>query len=353
MAGFKYADEYKYLLTPEIVGYLCYIHDCKGQKDSPIDKVMKTKKVRSILIDEAKYQSMESSNRMEGISIKDHQLKKLVDDSRRPREKTESKIAGYRDIWTRINEDYQYMPLTPETILDIHKQLFQYCGFPVGGRFRKTEKGNRDEFSDRNELLRFDPVSSDKIMEFVTDICNTYNRSVDEGADPLFLIPFFVRDFLMIRPFSDGNGRMSRLILLLLLNRSGYTVGYYASVEKIIEDSQETYYSVFSSFTRNDPVNMQGNVHFFQYFLGVIVQAYDHLSARVDSLTAQKTVKIDRVREIIKNQCGCITSEQLFNLCPKISVTTVQRTLKMLIESKEITKIGGGRYTSYKWNGEK
>ena len=169
--------------------------------------------------------------------------------------------------------------------------------------------------------------------------------------DPLLLIPMFILDFLCVHPFNDGNGRMSRLLTLLLLYRSGYIVGKYISIEKVITDSKESYYEALQNSSYNWHEESNDYLPFVRYMLGVIVAAYRDFSSRVKLLSTGGYSKADRIREIIKEHIGPITKMEIMEICPDISQATVQRTLAKLLANKDINKIGGGRYTSYIWNG--
>ena len=172
-------------------------------------------------------------------------------------------------------------------------------------------------------------------------------------VEPLIVIPIFIHDFLCIHPFNDGNGRMSRLLTLLLLYRAGYIVGKYISIEKVIETTKDTYYEALQSSSQGWHEEENDYAHFVRYMLGVILSAYRDFSSRVRVLTTSGMSKPDRIREIIKDTLGKITKTEIMQKCPDISQVTVQRTLNDLIKNGDIIKIGGGRYTSYIWNREK
>lgn len=172
---------------------------------------------------------------------------------------------------------------------------------------------------------------------------------VTEKKEPLILIPMFILDFLCIHPFNDGNGRMSRLLTLLLLYRAGYIVGKYISIEKLIENTKESYYNCLQISSVKWHENENDYEPFVKYMLGVIVAAYRDFSSRVSLLTMNGISKPDRVTEIIRTTLGTITKAEILEKCPDISQVTVQRTLANLVDSGQVTKIGGGRYTKYLW----
>ena len=176
---------------------------------------------------------------------------------------------------------------------------------------------------------------------------------IRDRLDTLLLIPMFVLDFLCIHPFNDGNGRMSRLLTLLLLYRAGYTVGKYISIEKLIEESKETYYEALQQSSTGWHEGINDYAPFVRYTLGVVAAAYREFSSRVQVLAVSGMSKPDRIREIIKGTLGKITKAEIMKQCPDISAITVQRTLIELQKSGDIIKLSGGRYTAYIWNREK
>ena len=185
-------------------------------------------------------------------------------------------------------------------------------------------------------------------------LCRALDEAMaDPETDELIIIPMFILDFLCIHPFNDGNGRMSRLLTLLLLYRAGYIVGKYISIEKVIENSKNTYYEALQSSSQGWHEDDNDYAPFVRYMLGVILSAYRDFSTRVRVLVTSGISKPDRIREIIKDSLGKITKSEIVQKCPDISQVTIQRTLNDLVKNGEIIKIGGGRYTSYAWNREK
>ena len=163
----------------------------------------------------------------------------------------------------------------------------------------------------------------------------------------------FILDFLCIHPFLDGNGRMSRLLTLLLLYRAGYIVGKYVSIEKLIETTKEQYYDTLQRSSYGWHENKNTYEPFVKYVLGIVVGAYHDFAARVKTLITKGISKPERIREVLRGTVGTITKAEILEKCPDISLVTVQRTLAKLADSGQIVKIGGGRYTKYAWNYER
>ena len=351
MRVFNFKKEYQKLLTPEVVALLSQIHEHKGQQNLFI----KAKKdVLTELLEIAKIQSTEASNRIEGIITTDERLKKIVRDKTMPINRSEREIAGYRDVLSIIHDSYDYIPARPGMILQLHRDLYKYSGSTIGGNFKNSDNIIAEELSDGTKRVRFQPVPAWETAEAMTVLCDALNEALGSGEmDPLLLIPIFILDFLCIHPFNDGNGRMSRLLTLLLLYRSGYIVGKYISIEKIIADGKDSYYEALQQSSYDWHEGTNDYLPFVRYMLGIILAAYRDFSARVELLTTKGLSKPGRIREVIRGTTGKITTAQIMEKCPDISHITVQRALAEMMSNNEIIKIGGGRYTSYAWNWER
>lgn len=350
MRLFDFKKEYQKLLTPEIVALLSQIHEYKGQQNLFIEA---KQDVLAELLEIAKIQSTEASNRIEGIITTDERLKKIVRDKTMPKNRSEREIAGYRDVLNSIHENYDYIPPKPGVILQLHRDLYKYSGTTFGGNFKNSDNIIAETLPDGTKRIRFQPVPAWETPEAMTMLSDAFYEALgSEDMDPLLLIPMFILDFLCIHPFNDGNGRMSRLLTLLLLYRSGYIVGKYISIEKIIADSKDTYYEALQQSSYDWHEGANDYLPFVRYILGIIVAAHRDFSARVELLTTKGLSKPDRIREIIRNNTGKITKAQIMEKCPDISHITVQRALADMMKNNEILKIGGGRYTSYTWNWE-
>ena len=350
MRKYDFQNEWQKLLVPDIVALLTQIHEFKGEQNLFIEANSDT---LTQLVKVAKIQSTEASNKIEGIYTSDDRLKKIVLNKTTPRTRNEQEIAGYRDVLATIHESYEYIPLRPTMILQLHRDLYKFSGMSIGGNYKNSDNVIAETDSAGNRFVRFQPVPAWEAPEAINFACKAYDEAVQSGADPLLLIPMFILDFLCIHPFNDGNGRMSRLLTLLLLYRSGYIVGKYISIEKVIEQSKETYYETLQQSSAGWHENQNDYTPFVRYMLGVIVAAYRDFSSRVQVLVTSGMSKPDRIREVIKGTLGKITKAEIMEKCPDISQITVQRALIELQKKGEIIKLGGGRYTSYTWNRER
>lgn len=351
MRALNYKTAYRKLLSPEIVSYLAQIHEMKGRQNLFLEA---QKDALDDLLEIAKIQSTEASNRIEGIVTTDDRLKKIVMNKTTPRGRSEREIAGYRDVLNTVHDNYDYIPIRPGMILQLHRDLYKFSSTSIGGSFKNSDNVIAEELPDGTKRVRFQPVPAWETSEAVDALCNALREALaDPALDPLLLTPMFILDFLCIHPFNDGNGRMSRLLTLLLLYRSGYFVGKYISIERLIADSKDTYYEVLQESSTGWHEGNNDYLPFVRYMLGVVMAAYREFASRVDILGTKGRSKPDRVRAIIRNTTGRLTKTQIMNQCPDISQKTVERALADMLKNGEILKIGGGRYTSYTWNWEK
>lgn len=350
MRTFDYKERYRNVLQPDIVALLTRIHEYKGEQVLFVEAKADT---LTQLLEIAKIQSTEASNKIEGIYTSDERLRKIVRDKTMPKTRNEKEIAGYRDVLNTIHENYDYIPVKSSVFLQLHRDLYRFVG-NTGGQFKAADNVIAEEDETGNQSIRFQPVAAWETPTYVEAICETFQDACnDKQCDPLLLIPMFILDFLCIHPFNDGNGRMSRLLTLLLLYRAGYIVGMYISIEKLIEQTKETYYEVLQESSSNWHEGKNDDVPFVRYMLGIIVAAYSDFSSRVQLLVTSGMSKPERVREIIRGSIGKMTRSQIMEKCPDIGRVTVERALTEMVKKGEIIKIGGGRYTTYVWNREK
>lgn len=351
MRIYDYDQKWKDLLEPDIVSLLTTIHEYRGKE---ILYMEAKKDVLANLIDIAKIQSADASNRIEGIYTSNERLKKIVMDKTAPKSRSEREIAGYRDVLTTIHKSYDYIPIKASSILQLHRDLYKFTGSYTGGKYKAADNEIEEIDSKGNKTIRFQPVPAWETAENIDRLCEAYNSVMGKpDIDPLLIMPMFILDFLCIHPFTDGNGRMSRLLTLLLLYRHNYNVGKYISIEKIINNTKVSYYNALQESSAGWHDGKNTYLHFVRYMLGVIVAAYRDFASRVSLMDRQGRSKPEIIREVIKETLGNITAAEIKEKCPDISHTTMQRALKSLQESGEIIKIGGGRYTSYTWNREK
>ena len=338
----KIPDE---LLTPEILQLLASIHEHKGRQDLFLEA--KTDELGTLL-DAAMIQSTGASNRIEGIFTSDKRLKELVSHKAEPRNRSEQEIAGYREVLQTIHESYEYIFFTPNVILQLHRNLYSYSSGTVGGKYKNADNIIAETDASGHQRTRFIPVPAFQTAEAMNSLCSTFSRAWEQGKwDKLLLIPMFILDFLCIHPFNDGNGRMSRLLTLLLLYKAGYIVGKYISLEMLIEKTKETYYEALQASSTGWHENENSYEPFVKYYLGIMLKAYNEFESRVEHLKNRTLSKPERIKAMIDQKVGKITKKEIMDAHPDISKTTVERTLADLVKSEYIAKVGSGPATGY------
>ena len=245
MRKFDYSSLKEKKWDSEIISLVAQIHEYKGrqeiylkQKPEELDK----------LIEIAKRQSTEASNAIEGIRTTSTRLRQLCEEKTTPKNRDEEEILGYRDVLNTIHENYEYIPIRANYILQLHRDLYKYTEKNIGGHFKVSQNVIAATYEKGKEYVLFTPLAPYETPSAIDDICENYNKMIgSEELDSILLIPIFIHDFLCIHPFSDGNGRMSRLLTALLLYRSGYVVGKYISIENKIAKNKDLYYKALEN----------------------------------------------------------------------------------------------------------
>ena len=345
MRNFDYITNPAKLLTPEIVQMVGSIHEHKGKQELFLEANIDELKT---LLEVALIQSTGASNRIEGIFTSDKRLKELVSQKAEPRNRSEQEIAGYREVLATIHESYEYITPRPDIILQLHRDLYSYSQGNIDGTYKNSDNVIAETDAEEHQKARFIPVPAFQTAEAIDELCAHFLEAWEANLiDKLILIPMFILDFLCIHPFNNGNGRMSRLLTLLLFYKAGYIVGKYVSMEMLIEKTKETYYEALqaSSFGWHEGENSYKP--FVKYYLGIMLKAYNEFENRVEHLKYHNLSKPDRIKAVIDNKVGKITKKEIMELCPDISKVTVERTLTDLVKSGYIAKVGAGPSTGY------
>lgn len=344
MREFDYTKEPEKLLTPEIVQMLGKIHEHKGRQALFLEANQDEMKT---LLDAALIQSTGASNRIEGIFTSDKRLEALVRQKAEPRNRSEQEIAGYREVLTVIHESYEYIIPKPSVILQLHRDLYSYTQ-AAGGSYKNADNVIAETDAEGNQKTRFIPVPAFQTADAMEALCTSFWEAWNaDRIDKLLLIPMFILDFLCVHPFNDGNGRMSRLLTLLLFYKAGYIVGKYISIEMLIERTKETYYEALQDASVGWHTGANSCEPFVKYSLGIMLKACDEFEKRVEHLKHRSLSKPERVKAVIDQKVGRITKREIMELCPDISKVTVERTLTDLVKSGYLAKVGTGPATGY------
>ena len=299
------------------------------------------------LVEIAKIQSTESSNAIEGIVTTNTRIKQLVEEKTTPKNRDEQEIAGYRDVLNVIHENFDAIPITPNYILQLHKMLYSHVNNPMAGRTKGVQNYITATYPDGTVKTIFTPLDPFSTPDALERICNEYNRVIGNNElEPLIAISTFIHDFLCIHPFNDGNGRMSRILTTLLLYRSGFLVGKYISLESKIAKSKDLYYSALDISSHGWHDGTEDIVPFLKYLLGTILSAYRDFSDRF-ALVETKLSALETVRRATNQKIGRFSKQDVRELCPSLSISSIEGALKKLVESGEIKREGNGKNIRY------
>jgi Fic family protein len=299
------------------------------------------------LVEIAKIQSTEASNAIEGIVTTNTRIKQLVQDKTTPRNRDEQEIAGYRDALNVIHENFDTISITPNYILQLHKILYSHMNNPMAGKTKTVQNYISATYPDGHTEILFTPLAPFETPEALKRICEEYNRVIGNAeAEPLIAIPIFIHDFLCIHPFNDGNGRMSRLLTTLLLYRSGFQVGKYISLEAVIAKHKDLYYDAINASDKDWHEGKDDPTPFIKYLLGTIIAACKDLDERF-SLVEVKRSALDTVRLATQKKIGRFTKQDILELCPSLSLSSIENSLRKLVESGELKREGKGKSTYY------
>jgi Fic family protein len=352
MRSFEHGYLLEQLISQEMLMMVRTIGEYRGrqslyQEQSP--EVLET--LRRV----AMVQSVESSNRIEGVTVAADRLEAIVARKTTPKGRSELEVAGYRDVLADIHANANRMVTGPDLLLSFHGQM--YARTPdKGGRWKEKDNAILEVEPNGQQFIRFRPVSALATPEFIKRLCMLYHQATDRReAEPLLLIASFIFDFECIHPFWDGNGRIGRLLTLMLLYQAGYEVGRYISLERIVEESKETYYEVLLKSSHGWHEAKHDLRPWWNYFLGTLIAAYREFEERVGTITTAKGAKREMVRQAVKRLPDRFRIAELQRVCPGVSYPTLKRALEDLKRQKKVRCLGKGRDAQWErigsWSG--
>lgn len=344
MRDFHYAAIREQKWDSEILGLIAAIYKEAGKQEMYLKQ--RPEELEK-LVEIAKVQSTEASNAIEGIVTTSTRIRQLVEEKTAPRNRDEQEIAGYRDALNIIHENFDAIPITRNYILQLHKVLYSHMNNPMAGQTKSVQNFISATYPDGHTETLFTPLAPFETPEALDRICDEYNRVIGNmEAEPLIVIPIFIHDFLCIHPFNDGNGRMSRLLTTLLLYRNGFYVGKYISLEAKIAKNKDLYYAALRQAQEGWHEGTEDAVPFIKYLLGIILSAYRDFEDRF-SLVEQKKPALETVRQATLSKIGRFSKQDIRELCPALSVSSIEGALRKLVASGELKREGNGKNTCY------
>lgn len=344
MRAFNYSAIKEQKWDSEILGLVAAIYKEAGKQELYLKQ--RSEQLEK-LVDIAKVQSTEASNAIEGIVTTNTRIRQIVNEKTTPKNRDEQEIAGYRDALNIIHDSFDAIPITQNYILQLHKIMYSHMNNPLAGRTKTVQNYISATYPDGHTETLFIPLAPYETPEALDRICEEYNRVIGNmELEPLIAIPIFIHDFLCIHPFNDGNGRMSRLLTALLLYRSGFYVGKYISLEAKIAKNKDLYYNSLAKSQTGWHEGNENAVPFIKYILGTILAAYKDFEERM-SLVETKLTTTETVRRASKNKIGRFNKQDIRELCPAISDSSIEGALRKLVATGELKKEGKGKSTCY------
>lgn len=344
MREFNYSKIKEQKWDSDILGYIAAIYKEVGKQELYLKQ--RPEELEK-LVEIAKIQSTEASNAIEGIVTTSTRIKQLVEEKTTPKNRDEQEIAGYRDALNIIHESFDAIPISKNYILQLHKIMYSYMNNPMAGKTKNVQNYISASYPDGHTEIIFTPIAPFETNEALDKICEEYNKVIGNfEIEPLIAIPIFIYDFLCIHPFNDGNGRMSRLLTTLLLYRNGFYVGKYISLEAKIAKNKDLYYSALNQAQHGWHEGTEDVVPFIKYILSIILAAYNDFEDRF-SIVEEKLPAIEMVRKATLNKIGKFTKQDIRELCPHLSVSSIEGALRKMVKSGELKREGSGKTTHY------
>lgn len=344
MRTFNYSKIKEQKWDSEILGYIAAIYREVGKQEQYLKQ--RPEELEK-LVEIAKIQSTEASNAIEGIVTTNTRIRQLVEEKTTPKNRDEQEIAGYRDVLNAIHDSFDVIPISRNYILQLHKIMYSHMNNPLAGQTKNIQNYISATYPDGHTETLFTPLSPFETPEALDKICEEYNRVIGNfEVEPLIAIPIFIHDFLCIHPFNDGNGRMSRLLTTLLLYRNGFYVGKYISLEAKIAKTKDLYYDALARSQDGWREGCEDAVPFIKYLLSIILAAYKDFEDRF-SIVETKLPAVEMVRKATQNKIGRFTKQDIRELCPSLSISSIEGSLRKLVKEGDLKREGSGKATYY------
>ncbi len=296
----------------------------------------------------AKVQSVKSSNAIEGIVTSDERIAAIVNQDSAPMNHNEAEIAGYRDALNEIHMGFNHIDFTQRDILRLHEMMMSIAGYEYGGQYKKSDNVILEVDNDGNRRVRFRPTPAADTPKAMEQLELAYMEARDDAnINQLLLIPCVILDFLCIHPFRDGNGRMSRLLSLLLLYKNGYDAGKYVSFEEQINNYKAYYYEALRQSSAGWDKNENSYFPFIENFLSTLYMCYKELDKRFAVVNGKRITKKARVEATVLNSLTPLSKAEICGILPDVSPTTVEAVLGAMVKRGSVRRIGSGRSTRY------
>lgn len=326
--------------TAEDAATIQALGECRGRQTL---FARQAPEVLTSLLRYAVVESIVSSNRIEGVTAPKARVEGIALRSTEPRGRSEQEIAGYRDALALVHDSHEHMELVAPALLQLHAMIYRYTGTP-GGEWKRIDNRIAETAPDATvRRIRFDPVRWTDTPRAIDDLARLYRDVTVAGRSPLVVVPLAVLDFLCIHPFIDGNGRVGRLLTVLLLHRADYVVARYVSLDRVIEESKDTYYEALERSSQGWHEGRHDARPWLRYFWGVVLRAYAEFEERVGAVDGGRGAKTARVLAAVERRAGPFSISEIERECPGTSRETVRLVLRRLRDDGVVAPLGRGR----------
>ena len=296
----------------------------------------------------AKIESVKASNAIEGIVTTDERLRALVVGGAAPLNHTEAEIAGYRDVLEEIHLHADAHDFRESDIRAFHARMMRLADPAADGSWKKDDNVIAERLPDGRRVVRFRPTRAAETPETMRQLVLAYEEARDDaGVNKLLLIPCVILDFLCVHPFRDGNGRLSRLLTLLLLYRNGFDAGKYVSFEGAVNARKAEYYEALRQSSVGWTENAPRYFPFLVDFLTTLYTCYHELDRRFASVQAGRITKKSRIEKTVLDSFTPLSKADICGILPDVSPTTVEAVLGAMVRDGRIRRIGSGRASRY------
>jgi len=298
------------------------------------------------LLEMALIESVESSNRIEGVTIDRNRLRPLLINNSNPRDRSEEELAGYRRALNLIHRKHASLEINPSTIRELHR----LCRYEVGdaGKWKSKDNEIIKRHPNGRVAVIFKPVFARKTARAIEELCLLYKNSMCTDVPPLYIIGCLILDFLCIHPFRDGNGRVSRLLTILALYQQGFDIGQFISLERIIEQSKEEYYTSLNKSSEEWHTAKHNILPWLHFFFSTLITAYKEFEERATHFSPKRGAKSEIIRQTILHQTGDFTLSEIKSVCPGISHDMIRLVFKQLRDEEKIVCLGKGKNARWK-----
>ncbi|MCK5388367.1 MAG: Fic family protein [Candidatus Izimaplasma sp.] len=346
MKHFDYSFLHKAQVPLDIYRMISKIYEYRGKQFFYTNK--NSKSLDKYIL-HTKLHSTVSSNKIEGIFTTNKKSKEVIIEGRSPSNLVEQELLGYSKVFDLITNEHKNIDIKSSVVLQLHRDIYRYTSLGIGGKYKSTDNVIVSIDYLGNRRVIFKPLKAMYTENAMFNMCEAYNEEIKRDlVEPLLLIPIFILDFLSIHPFDDGNGRTSRLLTNLLLNKQGFDICNYISYEEKIHESGSTYYDVLNKSSKDWHDNKADYFGFIRYSLALLLESYIEFNQLFTSSVITKSSKRERIIEYIDNVIGSFSKREVLDKLPDISESTIERIIKEQLDMNYLTKIGERKTTRYK-----